>query len=188
MNIANKLTILRIILAFVCIGLVLQNTLFTITAALIVFILASITDFFDGYLARKLNLISDLGKILDPIADKILTIGVFCAFLELGILNSWMVSLIMLREFIVTGLRFYSLNKGVILEAKRLGKHKTFSQVMGICVIFITLILAKLFPLDKGVVFLQSVFIPLLMWYIVGITVVSGIYYFWVNRNIIRTS
>lgn len=182
MNIANKLTISRIFLAFVCIGFVLVDSLLSLVIAFIIFILASITDFLDGYLARKYNLISDLGKLLDPIADKILIIGVFCAFLELRVVNTWMVSLIMLREFIITGLRFYGLNKGVVLEARRLGKHKTLSQVIGIGVILLSLILFKVLPQSKAVALLYHLFIPVLMWYIVGITLLSGVYYFWVNR------
>jgi len=187
MNIANKLTILRIILTFVCIGLILKNSLISLILAFLTFSLASFTDFFDGYLARKHNLISDLGKLLDPIADKVLIIGVFCSFLELGIINAWMVSLIMFREFIITGLRLYSLNKGVVLEAKKFGKHKTLFQVLGILIIFIALILSKLFPVSRIVIFLYQVFIPILMWYIVCVTIFSGVYYFWVNRKIIRT-
>ncbi|MDD3296416.1 MAG: CDP-diacylglycerol--glycerol-3-phosphate 3-phosphatidyltransferase [Candidatus Omnitrophica bacterium] len=187
MNIANKLTLLRVGLAFVCIGLILRDSLISLLLALVIFILASLTDLLDGYLARKKKLVSDLGKILDPIADKILIIGTFCAFLELGIINAWMVSLIMLREFIITGLRFYGLNKGVVLEARRLGKNKTVSQVTGICVIFIALILSKIFPASKVVFFLYSICIPVLMWYVVLITVFSGIHYFWANRKAIRT-
>lgn len=187
MNIPNRLTILRIILSFICIGFILQNSLFSFLIAFVIFSLASITDFLDGYIARKRNLISDLGKILDPIADKILIIGVFCAFLELGIVNSWMVSLIMFREFIITGLRLYGLNKGIVLEAKNFGKHKTVSQVIGIFVILIALILSKIMPGSLIVSFLFGKFIPALMWYIVIITVSSGIYYFWVNRKVIRT-
>jgi len=187
MNIANKLTILRILLAFICIGFILANSFFSLLAAFVVFILASLTDFLDGYLARKYNLTSDLGRLLDPIADKILIIGIFCAFLELRLINAWMVSLIMLREFIITGLRLYGLNKGVVLEARRLGKHKTLSQVIGIGVIFFSLILSKVLPQSKMAVFLTEQFIPILMWYIVVITLFSGIYYFWVNRRAIRT-
>lgn len=187
MNTPNKLTILRIILSFICIGFILQNSLSSLLIAFVAFCLASITDFLDGYIARKRNLISDLGKILDPIADKILIIGVFCAFLELGIINSWMVSLIMFREFIITGLRLYGLNKGTVLEARRFGKHKTVSQVVGIFVIFFALILSKILPGSLIVPFLYGKLIPLLMWYIVIITVFSGIYYFWVNRKVIRT-
>lgn len=186
MNIANKVTFSRIFLAFVCIGLILVNKNWSILAAFIVFILASITDFLDGYLARKYNLISDLGKLLDPIADKILIIGVFLGFLQLGVINAWMVAVIMLREFILTGFRFYGLNKGVVLEARQLGKHKTVSQVAAITVIFITLILEKYFT---GSMFVRvlSWLIPILMWYVVIITLFSGIHYFWDNRKQIKT-
>jgi len=187
MNTPNKLTILRILLAFICIGLILKNSLISLIAAFVIFSIASLTDFLDGYLARRDNLVSDLGKFLDPIADKILIIGVFCAFLELGAINAWMVSLIMFREFIVTSLRLYSLNRGIVLEAKKLGKHKTFSQVLGAFVILLALILSRISPSSKIVIFLHQSFIPLLMWYIVVITLVSGICYFWVNRRAIRT-
>ncbi|MFH1504608.1 MAG: CDP-diacylglycerol--glycerol-3-phosphate 3-phosphatidyltransferase [Candidatus Omnitrophota bacterium] len=187
MNIANKLTISRIILAFVCIGLTLGNTFSLLIMALIIFGIASLTDFFDGYLARKKNLISDLGKLLDPIADKILIIGIFCAFLELKVVNAWMVSLIMFREFLITGIRLYGLNKGIVLEAQKLGKHKTVSQVIGIISIFTALILSKVFPEGKTVFFLYQIFIPLMMWYIIIITLFSGVYYLWLNRKAIRT-
>lgn len=188
MNISNQLTFLRILLAFVCIGFILQNSFASLIIAFLVFIFASITDFLDGYLARKKNLISDLGKLLDPIADKILIIGTFLAFLQLKVIvNAWMVSVIMLREFIVTGLRLYSLNKGVVMEAKTLGKHKTFSQVVGIFFIFITLILVKSMPSNNVVLFLYIRVIPIMMWYIVAITLFSGVHFFWVNRKMIRT-
>ncbi|MBD3264308.1 MAG: CDP-diacylglycerol--glycerol-3-phosphate 3-phosphatidyltransferase [Candidatus Omnitrophica bacterium] len=187
MNISNKLTILRIVLTFICIGLILKNDLAGLCWAALVFLLASLTDFLDGFLARRKKLTSDFGRLMDPIADKILIVGVFCAFLQLGVINAWMVSLIMLREFIVTGMRLYGLNKGIVLEAKKLGKHKTFSQIIGICVIFFTLILSKFLPSSRGVYFLYHRFIPIIMWYIVIITLFSGIYYFWVNRKAIKT-
>ena len=98
-----------------------------------------------------------------------------------------MVSLIMLREFIITGLRLYGLNKGVVLEAKKFGKHKTFSQIIGILIIFIIIILNKKFSENFVVFFLYYKFIPILMWYIVSITLFSGIYYFWINRRAIKT-
>jgi len=186
MNIANKLTILRIFLAFICIGLTLGNTFGYLVAALIIFGIASFTDFLDGYLARKKNLTSDLGKLLDPIADKILIIGVFCAFFDLRIISVWMLSLIMFREFLVTGFRLYGLNRGVVLDAKRFGKHKTVFQVAGIIVIFIALILSKVFPEGRTVFFLYK-FIPLVMWYIVIVTLLSGGYYLWLNRKAVRT-
>lgn len=186
MNICNKLTISRIFLAFICIGLIIKNSFSSLILAFIVFIIASITDFLDGYWARKRKLISDLGKLLDPIADKILISGVFIAFLEVGIINAWMVSVIMLREFIITGMRLYGLNRGGVLEARALGKHKTVSQIIGVVLIFIALIS---FKITRGgmVDFLYYRLVPLVMWYIVIITLFSGMSYLWVNRKAIKT-
>jgi CDP-diacylglycerol--glycerol-3-phosphate 3-phosphatidyltransferase len=188
MNIANYLTSLRIGLAFFCIGFILKNDSSSILIAFIIFILASATDWLDGVFARRNNLVTDLGKLLDPIADKILIIGVFLAFLQLEIVvNAWMVAVIMLREFIITGLRLYVLNKGEILEAKRWGKHKTVSQIIAIVIIFIALLLFKKFPDNNFVLFLYTKLAHVVMWYVVAITLFSGVYYFWINRRAIKT-
>ncbi len=187
MNISNKLTFLRMILAFFCVGFILLNTLIFHIIALCFFIIASLTDLLDGYLARKQNNTTDLGKILDPIADKILIIGVFAAFVEIGLISAWMVVAILFREFIVTSLRLYSLRKGVVLEAQRFGKHKTVSQVSGVIIIFSFLIFSETLPKAKITNFLHNLGIPAVMWYIVSITLFSGIYYFWVNRQTIKT-
>ncbi len=184
MNTPNKLTILRIVLAFICIGLILKNTFNSIILALIVFGLASLTDFFDGYLARKYNLISNLGKILDPIADKILIVGVFFSFFCLGLVNAWMVILITVREIVLTGVRLLNLKKGIVQDAQKIGKYKTVSQIAGILIIFLLMILAKSIPSNETVIFLYNKFIPILMWYVVGITVFSGIIYLKANQTI----
>lgn len=156
--------------------------------AFVIFIVASITDWLDGLFARRNNLVSDLGKLLDPIADKILIIGVFLAFLQLEVVvNAWMISIIMLREFIVTGMRLYSLNRGEVLEAKRWGKHKTVSQIVAILFIFIAFLLFKKFPTNNIVIFLYTKVTHVLMWYVVMITLFSGVYYFWANRRSIKT-
>ena len=188
MNIANYLTFLRIVLAFICIGFILKNNFSSILIAFVIFVIASITDLLDGIFARRNNLVTDLGKLIDPIADKILIIGVFLAFLQLKIVvNAWMVSVIMLREFIITGLRLYVLNKGEVLEAKRWGKHKTVSQVSAIVIIFISLLLFKKFPQSSFVAFLYEKVTLALMWYVVAVTLFSGVYYFWINRRSIKT-
>ena len=186
MNTPNKLTILRIILAFICVGLILKNTLISIILALVVFGLASLTDFFDGYIARKYNLISDLGKILDPIADKVLILGVFFSFFCLGIVNFWMVILIAIRELLLTVVRLFNLRKGVVQDAEIIGKHKTVAQIVGILIIFLIKILSESIPSNEIVIFLFNKFIPVLMLYIVGITVFSGIIYFRKNRAILN--
>ncbi|MDD4182657.1 MAG: CDP-diacylglycerol--glycerol-3-phosphate 3-phosphatidyltransferase, partial [Candidatus Omnitrophica bacterium] len=113
---------------------------------------------------------------------------VFLAFLQLKIVvNAWMVAVIMLREFIVTGLRLYVLKSGEVLEAKRWGKHKTVSQVAGIVVIFIALLLFMKFPQQPIVIFLYAKVTLAMMWYVVFITLFSGVYYFWINRRLIKT-
>jgi len=190
MNIANKLTSLRIILALVCMGLVVKNTLFFLIAGFLVFILASLTDLFDGILARSQGIVSDLGKILDPIADKVLILGVFLAFVEIKAVHSWMVILIMFREFLITGIRIFALRKGRVLAAQRFGKHKTFSQMLGIIIIFIVLITNKI-PSANGRYFLpakisNNVIFWLMLW-IVFITLLSGGVYLWKNRKIIKS-
>ena len=190
MNIANKLTFLRIILALICMGLVVKNTLFFLIAGFLVFILASLTDLFDGILARSQGIVSDLGKILDPIADKVLILGVFLAFVEIRAVHSWMVILIMFREFLITGIRIFALRKGRVLAAQRFGKHKTFSQMLGIIIIFIVLITNKI-PSASGRYFLpakisDNIIFWLMLW-IVFITLLSGGVYLWKNRKIIKS-
>ncbi|MFH1771718.1 MAG: CDP-diacylglycerol--glycerol-3-phosphate 3-phosphatidyltransferase [Candidatus Omnitrophota bacterium] len=187
MNIANKLTILRILLSFFCMGFILKNTFFSLIIGFILFVTASITDFFDGHLARKYNLVSDLGKLLDPIADKVLIIGVFASFLQLGVITVWMVVSIIFREFLITGLRIFSIKKGVVLEAKQFGKHKTVSQIGVIILIFFTLLVLKIFPENNVINLFYSMIIPVVMWYVVSITVSSGAYYLWANRKVIKT-
>ena len=117
MNLPNKLTIIRIILSFVFMFLLFTQGLLAKVLALITFLIASITDFYDGYLARKYNLITDLGKLLDPIADKILVLSAFLAFVEMGIIPAWMVVIIILRELVITGVRIFAITDGKILAA-----------------------------------------------------------------------
>ena len=190
MNIANKLTVLRILLAFICIGLIRQFTLPSLYGALAVFSLAALTDFLDGYFARKRNAESDLGRIIDPIADKILTIGVFLSLVEKGLVNSWLVILIILREFLITGLRIFALRQNKVLEAQYFGKHKTVTQIAAIILILTLLIIEKTtlglpgWAWFKG---FRSVTVFAVLVWVAVITVVSGIMYLWKNRKLIKS-
>ena len=190
MNIANKLTILRILLAFLCMWLIIRFDLASLSLGLLIFMLASLTDFLEGHLARKKETVSDLGKILDPVADKILVIGIFLAFLEKGIVNSWIVIVIMVREFLITGLRLSALRQNKVMEAKYFGKHKTLTQSIAIILIFILVIIESItaakaiwpwFPAFR------STAIFLTMIYVAILTVVSGVIYLWKNRTVIRS-
>ncbi len=133
MNLPNKLTLTRLILAVPFIY-VLENSPqggfpYRIIA-LAIFAIASITDFFDGYLARKHNLITDFGKIMDPLADKILVISALVVMVYLRYIPSWMSIVIIFREFLISGIRMVVAAKGEVIPASKLGKYKTTSQMI----------------------------------------------------------
>ncbi|MBQ6796117.1 MAG: CDP-diacylglycerol--glycerol-3-phosphate 3-phosphatidyltransferase [Clostridia bacterium] len=135
MNLPNKLTLIRIILVPVCMALMLTGHFYI---ALGVFIIASITDFFDGYIARKDNLVTSFGKIMDPLADKILVFGALLCFLQLGFINAWCVVIILAREFFVTGMRVVAVDKGKVIAASWWGKVKTNVQIFAVILGFLT--------------------------------------------------
>ncbi|UCD55545.1 MAG: CDP-diacylglycerol--glycerol-3-phosphate 3-phosphatidyltransferase [Candidatus Omnitrophota bacterium] len=132
MNLANKLTISRIILTFVFMFFLFSKGMLSKMLALVVFIIATWTDFLDGFLAKKRNEITDFGRLMDPIADKILIIAAFLAFVEMKLIPAWIIVIIIFREFIITGLRLIALVKGKVIEAEMAGKHKTVSQMLSI--------------------------------------------------------
>lgn len=188
MNLPNSLTMLRIILAVVFIIAVRMPGLSPKIFALIIFALAALTDWLDGKIAKLKNLVTDFGKFMDPIADKILILSAFIIFIELGFIESWMVIVIIARESIVTGLRFFALSKGEVIAASRGGKHKTVSQIVAIFVILLSMIFEEIMknyfywhPLFDSVI---RVLIDLSMFTTVTLTVISGISYLWANRKI----
>ena len=191
MNLPNKLTILRIIMSFVFMFFIFSEGLFAKSMALVFFTIASITDFFDGYIARKYNLITDLGKLLDPIADKILVLTAFLAFVEMKIVAAWMVALIILRELLITGTRIFLAKKGKVIAASHWGKHKTVSQMVSIFVILGVIVLK-----EAGMGYYSfwtpdwefSCFfiINFLMYITIILTVVSGINFFVKNSDVFK--
>ena len=141
MTLANKITVSRFFLTGIFVILILKpGSIFKILA-LSVFIAASVTDVLDGYFAKKRNEISALGKLLDPIADKTLTLSAFITFAVLGIVPAWIVAIITLRELVITAFRVIALRRGRVIEAARSGKHKTVSQVVAIYAILIFMVL-----------------------------------------------
>lgn len=141
MNLPNRLTLLRIVLIIPFIAFLLlsgNGSMFFKILAFGVFMAASITDFLDGYIARKYNLISDFGKLMDPLADKILVLGALILFVELQYIPSWMVIVIISREFLVTGIRTLAASKGEVIAAGMSGKLKTTTQMIAILIIIFT--------------------------------------------------
>ena len=188
-NLPNILTFLRIILAGGIIFYIFGDSLSSKIIAFLFFNIACLTDFYDGYMARKKNLVSNLGKLMDPIADKILIFSCFLAFLQMNLIKGWMVLIIISREIIITGFRFYALSKGRVIAAEKMGKHKLVSQIVAIYTIFISLIIKKInISADLWKILQQysSVAINLSMWTAVIFTIISGSSYIWRNKDLIE--
>ena len=189
MNVPNLLTLSRFVFAAMIIVLLLNNTFAGNVAATVLFVIASITDYYDGYLAKKLNLISSFGQIMDPIADKFLMICIFAVLSFLGMIDSWMVMVIALREIVVTMSRLRALQKGHVLAAEKAGKIKTVFQIVTIIAILLFLIFERgefsrdwFYKIEDS----WKSFIQSLMVASVFITVGSGLGYFrnkWKNEQ-----
>ncbi|MGE5280454.1 MAG: CDP-diacylglycerol--glycerol-3-phosphate 3-phosphatidyltransferase [Deltaproteobacteria bacterium] len=191
MNLANRLTLLRIVLTFILMGLLFTDGAPSKAAALLLFLLCCLTDYLDGAIARRRGLVSDFGKIMDPVADKILVLGVFLAFVELRLVASWMVALIMVREFLITGLRLFAMRRGRVLAAEAAGKHKTVSQMTTICLILLFIFLravgreASFWTPGHEALFVRT--IAVCMDITVVLTLISGFLFVWRNRRLIRS-
>lgn len=194
MNIANRLTVARIILTFVFMFFLSfpftgALVLWSKAISLLIFVLAALTDFFDGLIAKQRNMITDFGKLMDPIADKILVIAAFAAFVQIQIIDAWMFVIIISREIIITSLRLFALNKGKVLSATRSGKHKTLSQMLVIFLILSFIVFKEaaltFFTWDPGweQFFRQGIYVLMLL--TVALTLYSGLSYLWDNRKII---
>ncbi|RCW51518.1 MULTISPECIES: CDP-diacylglycerol--glycerol-3-phosphate 3-phosphatidyltransferase [unclassified Halanaerobium] len=171
MNLPNKLSMLRIFLVPIIVALLLYSANFPFygdLTALIIFSAAALTDKYDGYYARKYNMITQLGKILDPLADKLLISGALVAFVDLGKISAWVALVIIGRELAVTGLRVVAAGQGIIIPANMWGKWKTTIQIITIIALIIDPILFNL----------PSVLITSLVWAAVLITIYSGYVYF----------
>lgn len=172
MTTASKITLIRV--AFIPAFMVLmylsggQSNVW-MWCSLAVFIIASLTDFIDGHIARKYNQVSDFGKFLDPLADKLLVISAMAMFCEWGIMPAWALMIVLTREFAVTGLRLVAAPKGTVIAAGKSGKFKTASTMVGLCVMMA-------FPA-----------VAVLNWVVIGVivatTLYSGVEYFIQNWN-----
>ena len=175
MNTPNKLTIARmIIVPFLVIFLLTgwggeANRYISLT----LFVVASVTDWFDGYLARKNNLVTNFGKFMDPLADKLLVCSAMICMIDLKRLPAWFVIIIIAREFIISGFRLIAAENGIVIAANYWGKFKTASQMIMIILLLI----------DLGGVFdiLEQIFI----WLSLALTIISLITYIWQNRSVL---
>lgn len=174
MNLPNKLTMLRVIMIpFFIVFLLIPITPYDKWIALAIFILASLTDLLDGKIARKYNLVTNFGKFMDPLADKLLVCAALICLIELDKIPAWMVIIIIAREFIISGFRLVASDNGVVIAASYWGKFKTTFQMVAVC-----LLIADISAIH--------VVTQIVLWIAVILTVVSLVDYLVKNKNVMK--
>ncbi|MEG2039434.1 MAG: CDP-diacylglycerol--glycerol-3-phosphate 3-phosphatidyltransferase [Oscillospiraceae bacterium] len=183
MNLPNKLTILRMVfIPFFVACMLIDEIPHHFLWAFVLFAVASFTDMLDGMIARKYNLITDFGKFMDPLADKLLVTSAMVCFVQLELTSAAVVILILCREFLVTSLRTLAAGKGVVIAADRWGKYKTVMQIIWICFDILFVAFAQTLGYDA---YLAGTYIHLvLMCSVVILTLFSGFNYMWKNRSV----
>ncbi|ERI08294.1 CDP-diacylglycerol--glycerol-3-phosphate 3-phosphatidyltransferase [Aneurinibacillus aneurinilyticus] len=189
MNLANRITLARIFLVpVVMIFLLVQfdnlgsfkvggvHITYSECIAAIVFIIAAITDGLDGYIARSRKMVTNLGKFLDPLADKLLISAVLISLVEMQRLDAWVAVVIISREFAVTGLRLVAAAEGLVIAASKLGKWKTVLQIVAVAALIL-----QNFPFETW----HFPFATIMVWAAVIMTIVSGVEYFLKNKKVI---
>ncbi len=178
MNLPNKLTILRIcLIPFFMFFILTDFFAYTELVALIIYVAASITDSVDGHIARKHNLVTDFGKFMDPLADKLLVISSLVCFVEINLLNSWVVMIIITRELAITGFRTLAANKGITLAANIWGKLKTICQMTTIILIL---------AIHAGLLMFLDILVLPLVALTVLLTILSGLIYIIQNKTVLK--
>ena len=183
-QVPNALTVLRLVLAILCTYFAYHINIKSLTISFAIFCIASATDYFDGYLARKWKIVSSFGKLMDPIADKVLILGVLFAFAIQGIIPLILAGLICFREVLLTVIRLI-LSKKTVLAARYSGKVKTFSQVFVLGFIYLTLIYKNPLNLYIDNSIISGVIIGLVGWVAI-ISIYSAIDFLYHNRKIMR--
>lgn len=187
MNLPNSITVARLVLTAIFVAAASADSFTGNLIALIAFALATFSDFLDGYLARKLNLVTSLGKLLDPLADKILVAAAFIHLTALGLCPVWVTSVIIAREFLVTGLRQIAVEQGQVIPADNLGKWKTTFQLIFCLAALVWLLVAEApesffhtLTHPQGWLIRVSLYGALLL------TALSGFNYTWKGRHLLK--
>ncbi len=188
-NLPNKLTLIRMLLAPIYLALMLIEFPYHYIVALAVFAVASLTDMLDGKIARKNNLITVFGKLLDPLADKMLTTAALLAFMREGWCSIWIVMIVLTREFAVAGVRLIATAQGIVIPANYWGKAKTVSQMVFTIVIMLLAELDATFNIFANAGWFTLARVSnIMLWITAVLTVVSGITYFVDSKKLIDFS
>ena len=193
MNLPNKLTVGRIILVPFFVAALLANFPLNNAVAMIIFVMASLTDMFDGKIARKNGLVTDFGKFADPLADKILVLSALLCFVQTGWCDCIAVIIVLFREFSVTSIRLVAASKGKVVAANIFGKIKTVTQLVAIIAILLMQFLIELFTVTSAfsvdtILYLQGIFTVVslcLIWISTIMALVSGVIYIVQNKQFI---
>lgn len=191
MNLPNSITFARLVLTAIFVASASWGGTAALLVALITFVIAAISDWLDGYLARKMNLVTSLGKLLDPLADKILVASAFVFFTSQNLCPVWVTCVIIGREFLVTGLRQIAVDKGQVIAADKLGKWKTTLQLSFGITCLLWLILESSVPNNGFLLFLENLTAPtswLFLGFLYGaltLTLLSGLNYLKKSWNLL---
>ena len=186
LNLPNKLTLARIIITPVFLAVIMWESLaHRFLIADIIFVIASITDAVDGHIARKYNEVTNFGKLLDPIADKILTTAALLAFLQLGLCNVWIVMIVLTREFAISSIRMICAANGTVIPANIFGKIKTASQMVFTVII---MLLCELGEYNFSILMITATVSSVLLWITAVLALVSGVIYINDSRKYIDYS
>ena len=187
MNWANRLTLSRLFLTILFVAALSSSWPYARTTALVVFLIAGLTDFIDGEVARRYGIVTNFGKLMDPLVDKIMMAAAFISLVPLKAVPAWAATTVVARDFLITGLRLMASSKGQILPAERLGKQKTSWQVITI-IFFLGLLSANelQYANEHSLWWFRSWYEagPLLVWITIALTVYSGLGYAWRHREL----
>jgi CDP-diacylglycerol--glycerol-3-phosphate 3-phosphatidyltransferase len=188
MNWANRLTISRLVLTVLFVAMLNLNWAYARTTAFIIFLIAGLTDYVDGEIARRYGAVTNFGKLMDPLVDKIMMAAAFISLVPMQAIPAWAATTVVGREFLITGLRLMASAQGQVLPAERLGKHKTSWQIITVIFFLGLLAAAELHygQLDSG--WWHSAWYkagPVLVWITLALTLYSGLRYAWRHRDVI---
>ena len=188
MNWANRLTLSRLLLTVIFVAALNSSWQYGRTLALVVFLIAGVSDFVDGEIARRYGFVTDFGKLMDPLVDKILVAAAFISLVPLKAVPAWAATTVVARDFLITGLRMMASTKGKVLPAEMLGKQKTSWQVVTVIFFLALLSLHELRYANETSRWWFRAWDqagPVLVWITVALTIYSGLGYAWRHRELI---
>ncbi|MEO7167442.1 MAG: CDP-diacylglycerol--glycerol-3-phosphate 3-phosphatidyltransferase [Spartobacteria bacterium] len=189
MNWPNRLTLGRLALTVFFVLSLGSAWTYARTIALVLFVLAGISDYLDGEIARRYGSVTKFGKLMDPLVDKVMMAAAFICLVPLGAVPAWVATIVVARDFLITGLRLLASSEGIVLPAEKLGKQKTTWQITTVVFFLLLLTLSELRPAIVETAWWQLAWRyggNTLLWITIGLTIYSGLGYLWRHRELLR--